>query len=1133
MAKVSLRAYNREIETMLERGQLDEAVAHCHHILRTFPKHLETYRLLGKVYLELKRYPDAVDIFSRALVAEPNDFVSHVGMSIIRDEENKLDDAIWHMERAFETQPSNAAIQAELQRLYGRRDGVQPSRIRMTRGALAHMYVQGELYPQAIAETKGILEEDPGRTDMQALLARAYYRSGQKKDAADIATALLKRYPYCFDANRVLVEIIGSDRPESAQVYRHRVVELDPYAAQVNDTVFQSSEVSDAAVTLERLDWNGQPSGMQTDWGATQAISLESGKARDEQPDWLRGARSLEDTAPPVGLTPGTPAPAFDDSAPTEETQATQPADDIPEFLRAAGWGKSTGAFDESKSMFADEPELAPPESIEQGDLPDWVKAMAPPEVAQPPAEAEELPDWISKIGSGALASQATSDLGGEPDWLGQLEQTSPSQAQPMEGEPDWLGQLEQPSQPQAQPTEEEPDWLGQLEQPSQPQAQPTEGEPDWLKQFDQAVEQPAPADASVETPDWLKDFAQPVSPSSTDEQPDWLKSIESESVPEPAQTIGQPDWLGSLESEPEPAQTTEQPDWLGSLESEPEPAPSVEPAGELEVSDQPTEELEQPEIPAKVDTGSLGTSEQERDDSFAWLEALAAKQGASEGLLTRPEERLEEEPDWVKQVKGLDVEAVESTPPAAQPPASIEELGKSEQERDDSFAWLESLAAKQGASEGLLTKPEERLEEEPEWVRQAKSLSTSPLQPPVSVFEEPVQEKPVSAEEPTPWLHDLEEQKAEPVPEMDATEAWLDGLKETETAPEEPAQETFEPVTDTAAWLRSLDEDEAGVEPAKDETGIWLKSLDETAAITEEPVQEEAEPVVPDTAEWLKTLDEPESAPSEPQPEPVEEIPAWMQELMEEKAPAVEPTLPAEEAAQSSDWVSAAEEPISPQVTESEATVDLPDWLSGLDKEQETASVPAASDELPAWLRDETGETVAEPPKIEPIRTGDWQPLEEIQPEVLEPVAEETQPETAPPSPEPVMQQPEPEPKPAPKAKKPERKKTKPLPPPPEVYKEPLTIKGTGMLTMPVDPILESARTELTRSNIPGALETYGKLIKKGRFLDEVIYDLREALYRYPVEVSIWQALGDAYMRGNRLQDALDAYTKAEELLR
>ena len=357
MAKVPLRAYNREIETMIDRGHLDEAIAHCHHIFKTFPKHLETYRLLGKSYLEYKRYREAVDVFSRVLVSDPNDFVANVGMSIIRDEENKLDDAIWHMERAFETQPSNAAIQSELQRLYGRRDGVQPPRIRMTRGALAHMYVQGELYPQAISEIKSVLKEDPGRSDMEALLARACYRSGLKNEAADAASKVLRRYPYCLDANRVLMEIFSVDHPENAQVYRQRVVELDPYAAHVMGTVFQSNEVLDAAVNVEHLDWNGQPvgAGTQSDWSANQAISLESGASRDEQPDWLRNAYA--DTTPPTSPSPtrpidpitGMPVPAFDASAsPAQPT----PAEELPDFLRAAGWGQSTGAFDESKPAF-------------------------------------------------------------------------------------------------------------------------------------------------------------------------------------------------------------------------------------------------------------------------------------------------------------------------------------------------------------------------------------------------------------------------------------------------------------------------------------------------------------------------------------------------------------------------------------------------------------------------------------------------------------------------------------------------------------------------------------------------------------------------------------------------------------
>ena len=157
MPKISLRAYNREISNLIDRGQTDEAVAHCQYILQTYPKHLESYRLLGKSYLEAHRYTEAVDIFQRVLAVVPDDFITHVGMSIIRNDENNLDAAIWHMERAFEVAPSNQAIQDELKHLYGRRDGQEPAKIRLTRGALCRMYVRGNQTRQAIAEIKSIL----------------------------------------------------------------------------------------------------------------------------------------------------------------------------------------------------------------------------------------------------------------------------------------------------------------------------------------------------------------------------------------------------------------------------------------------------------------------------------------------------------------------------------------------------------------------------------------------------------------------------------------------------------------------------------------------------------------------------------------------------------------------------------------------------------------------------------------------------------------------------------------------------------------------------------------------------------------------------------------------------------------
>jgi tetratricopeptide (TPR) repeat protein len=79
----------------------------------------------------------------------------------------------------------------------------------------------------------------------------------------------------------------------------------------------------------------------------------------------------------------------------------------------------------------------------------------------------------------------------------------------------------------------------------------------------------------------------------------------------------------------------------------------------------------------------------------------------------------------------------------------------------------------------------------------------------------------------------------------------------------------------------------------------------------------------------------------------------------------------------------------------------------------------------------------------------------------------------------------------------------------------------------------LNQAKGELDRGDIPAALAHYTKLIKKGKHLEETIRDLTESIYRYPVEVGIWQTLGDAYMRANRLKEALEAYNKAEELIR
>jgi hypothetical protein len=317
--------------------------------------------------------------------------------------------------------------------------------------------------------------------------------------------------------------------------------------------------------------------------------------------------------------------------------------------------------------------------------------------------------------------------------------------------------------------------------------------------------------------------------------------------------------------------------------------------------------------------------------------------------------------------------------------------------------------------------------------------------------------------------------------------------------------QEEQAPVDEVEVWLKNLAGEESAAEPASaaDETAMWLRGLDER----ESPVDEKP----------VESTDT--------------ELPAWMKDIAEEPTPAAQPPAPVDEPALESTWMPPVEEaaPIPEQKPEEDA---LPSWLSELDQEDEQIATAADDDDLPTWLR----AAEAAPSAAEPTLASDWKHVEDSQQQAVTPEADLTESALPPSEPfdlpleEPAHAEPEPEPEPVAEAEPVLEAPT--LAPEPAL--QPVAQQETGELNIPsIDPVLETARTELSGNNVSSALETYDRLIKKARFLDEVIYDLREALYRYPVDVGIWQSLGDAYMRANRLQDALAAYTKAEELLR
>ncbi len=207
MGQIALQDYLSQITDLIDESRLDEAAAHCRKILEQHPRHVETYRLLGRTLLELQAYDEASDIFQRVLSAVPDDLVSHLGLAASFSEADELARAIWHMERAMDIAPYNRAIQVEFSELTRRRDNQASEPNDMSRAALARLYMGGSMYSLAIAEFKSLLSEDPSRVDFQLGLAESLFRDGRLKEAARIASEVIDKLPLCITANAILASV--------------------------------------------------------------------------------------------------------------------------------------------------------------------------------------------------------------------------------------------------------------------------------------------------------------------------------------------------------------------------------------------------------------------------------------------------------------------------------------------------------------------------------------------------------------------------------------------------------------------------------------------------------------------------------------------------------------------------------------------------------------------------------------------------------------------------------------------------------------------------------------------------------------------------------------------------------------
>ncbi len=639
MAEIELQAYLQEIDEAIERGQYERALAHGRHILQHYPKCLAVYRSLGKAMLEAGEERLAADMFQRVLSGDPEDFVARVGMSILADRQGDLQRAVWHMERAFELDPNNATIQEELRRLLGRRDGVEPGRVNLTRGALARLYMRGGLLSRAIRELRALVAEEPQRVDLRVALAEALWRNENRVQAEEACLQVLDELPYCLKANVLLGEIWARSGREEGSVYIHRAEALDPENRLAVELLGDTSPFQRREVRLPRLDYAAaRKAEERPEWLAGVHMKPEAPEARDlvglesametriEIPSWLEEmglgtseapVMEMEGIAVPdwlaseAGMTAAAPAepPAevMEEAAPVEPP-AAPPAPEVPpeareaEAVAAAGWAVP--------DWLAAPGEAAPP-----AEAPEWLKEAAPlgaEEAAQPTGWA--APDWLAAPGEAAPPEKEEEQEGPSaatevPDWL--KEAGPPSVPPPVAAEiPDWLKEIAPPEvlEAGAAPAGAElPDWL--VAPPGVPPVELPAVEPPPVE----APPEAAPA-AGVEMPAWLSGEELP----SGDDALAWLESL----------TAGKEDELRAAAEAEGQARMAEIMGRPAAAPPPAAPAPEVPPV-ELPAVELPPVEAVPPEAApaagAEMPAWLSGEELPSGDDALAWLESLTA----------------------------------------------------------------------------------------------------------------------------------------------------------------------------------------------------------------------------------------------------------------------------------------------------------------------------------------------------------------------------------------------------------------------------------------------------------------------------------------------------------------------------
>ncbi|HEX9068797.1 MAG TPA: tetratricopeptide repeat protein [Ktedonobacterales bacterium] len=226
MGEMTLGESLRKAEAEIAAGRLEQALAAAQDLQVQFPRVVAVQRVLGEVYLALRKPREAVAALDRAIIGDPEDARALAARAIVHQMHGDSMAALQWYRRACDVRPDDKVLRstyAELAAHLG-----QPP-YRPTRAGLARLYGRADLHAHAVREWEALYAEDPDQLEVRLGLAEALWRAGRSAEAEDLCQRINGNSPSCVKAV-LLRAVLLHDRGEREEAQRlaARAIELDP-----------------------------------------------------------------------------------------------------------------------------------------------------------------------------------------------------------------------------------------------------------------------------------------------------------------------------------------------------------------------------------------------------------------------------------------------------------------------------------------------------------------------------------------------------------------------------------------------------------------------------------------------------------------------------------------------------------------------------------------------------------------------------------------------------------------------------------------------------------------------------------------------------------------------------------------